>query len=121
MKIKKFFKPTKEKIIILMILIILSVFFGFFETSNCSIDAGIEECRLCGSEGIFNPLLRPVTFFVGNLIGGFIEGGDIKYCGADSVFYTLWPLDIILIYIILCFMIFKHDEDKSNKKFKNKK
>lgn len=99
---KKFFKPTLWKIIVFIILIVLSFFLGFFHMSNCFIDENGEElCRMCGVEGIFNPILRPISFIIGNIFGGLISNNNIQMCGAMLLIYSLYPFDLIWLYFFI--------------------
>lgn len=76
-------------------------------------ESGMEICRLCGVEGIFNPLLRPCSFFIGNVITGLIFNKELAICGTLSLVIYL-PLD----FIYWCFIsriIVKKDKNISIK------
>jgi len=90
---------NQKRFIIIGALFFLSLFFGFFRTSGCFIDeSGIEICRICGTEGIFNPLLRPISFIFGNVINGLILKGELTICGMTSIILS-YPFDFIYFYI----------------------
>ncbi len=113
MQWKEFFKPTKWKILLILFLFIITLFFGFFERSNCFIDENGEEiCRECGLEGIFNPLLRPISFLISNVFNGLIESGNLQICGASLTIYALLPLDLIYLYIISSVIIYFYNKSK---------
>jgi len=113
MQWKEFFKPTKWKIILLIALLIITFFLGFFERSNCFIDSNGEEiCRKCGLEGVFNPILRPISFLLSNVYMGLIESGNLQVCGASLTFYSLLPFDLVYLYIISCTIIYIHKKFK---------
>jgi len=102
---KEFFKPTKGKIIIFIILIVLSILFGFFETSNCFIDENGEEiCRMCGQEGIFNPVLRPFSFLIGNIYKGILESHNFAVCGGPEIYWSIFIFDLFYLYIVSCLL-----------------
>ena len=113
---KEFFKPTKSKFLFLLFLLIITIFFGFFNMSNCFVDEnGKEICRNCGLEGIFNPLLRPISFLISNVFRGLIESGNLQICGANLTLYLLFPLDLIYQYFISCTIIYFYNKSKKQK------
>lgn len=113
MKWKNFFKPTKNKVLFLLFFFAASIFFGFFKMSGCFInDNGVEMCRKCGIEGIFNPFLRPVSFFLANIPQVLFGGGNIQVCGAEFSILFYWPLDIIYQYFISCLIVYFYKKNK---------
>ena len=74
---KEFLKPTKIKFATLVILFILSIFFGFIRTDlmvNLCTGPDCPPQRECGVEGIFNPLLRPTSFVLANIVNNYKTG-----------------------------------------------
>lgn len=115
--IKYFLKPSKWKILILIPLVILSIFVGFFKTSNCFVnEEGVSVCRKCGVEGIFNPVLRPFSFLIGNVYKGLIESGYIAICGGPALYWPIFILDVSYLYIISCFLHLIISKSKSKNK-----
>lgn len=99
--IKELLKFNNRQFAIFAVLFILAFFFGFFRISGCFLDEnGIRVCRECGPEGIFNPLLRPISFVLANIIQGLIINGDISLCGAFFALIFYLPLDAIYLYIL---------------------
>ena len=106
---KEFLKPTKIKLVMYAILFILLIFFGFIRTdtdlaaSSCTgLDCPVQ--RTCGLEGIFNPLLRPVSFVIVNIVQGLLMNKDIVLCGVGPVI-LFWPLDTPYLYVLSCFAV----------------
>ena len=120
--IKQFLKPNKKKILVFVILFVATIFVGFINTSQTPSSFSDEDetiiidQRTCGTEGIFNPLLRPFSFVIGNLIKGFIFNGDIVLCGADIISSLFFPIDIICLYLLSCFVIFVYNRTKPKPK-----
>jgi len=105
---KKFLKPTKIKFAILVILFILSIFFGFIRTDltvNLCTGPDCPPQRECGVEGIFNPLLRPISFVLANIVQGLLMNDDIVLCGGGPAIILFWPLDIPYLYVLSCFAV----------------
>lgn len=74
------------------VLLLLMLLVGFIPRSSCETnEAGIEECRNCGAEGYFIPVLRPFAFLLGNLYDGLHGHGDLAVCNAIG----WWMLTLI--------------------------
>jgi len=113
---KKFLKPSILKFVILIILFLLSIFLGFFKMSSCFLDEnGNKACRECGIEGIFNPLLRPISFFLANVIRGLLISHDIQLCGATFAILFYWPLDMIYLYFLSSLIVWIYDKVRKKK------
>lgn len=114
--IKELLKLNNKQFAIFIVLFILAFFFGFFRTSSCFLDEnGISVCRQCGPEGIFNPLLRPISFVLANIIQGLIINKDISLCGAFFAIIFYFPLDAIYLYLLSGVIYRQYDKIRSKK------
>lgn len=92
----------KEKIAVITIIVlglfILSIAIGFFETKPHPTEK--EVCVSCRTEGVFNPVLRPFSFLIGNVYQGLMVKGGITYSNVKDTYFLYMPFDVVYWVVI---------------------